>query len=209
MHSSASKSGKDAKLKWRYVTVLLQKLIFKYRNQPYKLLYLRLHLSINHLVTQFQPEHFNWKGKTVLIAEDDDLSRKLLNLYLVPTGLTLLWARNGVEAMELVRDNHHTNLVVLDIQMPLMNGLEVARNLKRDYGHIPVIIQTAYAVPEYIRACDEIGCDDYLTKPFERTKLLQAIQNQLVDANVACEPVIWAIFPTPIFFLWSISGNQP
>lgn len=151
------------------------------------LLYLRTHSRISHLVTQSQPEHFNWRGKTVLIAEDDDLSRKLLNLYLIPTGLTLLWARNGVEAMDLVRKNHDTSLVVLDIQMPLMNGLEVARHIKRDYNHIPVIIQTAYAVPEYSRVCDEIGCDDYLTKPFERTKLLQAIHNQLTAVDVVCE----------------------
>lgn len=137
------------------------------------------------LVTKSKPENFNWSDKTVLIAEDDALSRKLISLYLSPTGLNILWAKNGAEALELVRSHCQTDLALIDIQMPVLNGFEVARVLKRDHSHIPIIIQTAYAIPEYQRICSEIGCEVYLTKPFERTRLLEAIQERFLKSEVA------------------------
>ncbi|MDD2964133.1 MAG: response regulator [Bacteroidales bacterium] len=127
---------------------------------------------------------FNWSGKTVLIAEDDALSRKLMGLYLTPTGVKILWATTGAEALELIQEHTQTDLAVLDIQMPLVNGFDVARFLKRHHSHIPIIIQTAYALPEYRKLCHEIGCDDYITKPFEKNKLLESIQKQLTEVAV-------------------------
>lgn len=136
------------------------------------------------MVTNQKPVQFNWSDKIVLIAEDDSMSRRLLELYLAPTHVKILWATNGAEALELVRRNRNTNLALLDIQMPVMNGFEVAREIKRDYSYISIIIQTAFAVPEYQKTCREIGCEDYITKPYSMGKLLNAMQVQFSDVEV-------------------------
>ncbi|HAQ65210.1 MAG TPA: two-component system response regulator [Bacteroidales bacterium] len=136
------------------------------------------------MVSNQKPVQFNWSDKIVLIAEDDSMSRRLLELYLAPTRVKILWATNGAEALELVRRNRKTNLALLDIQMPVMNGFEVAREIKRDYNHISIIIQTAFAVPEYQKTCREIGCEDYITKPYSMGKLLNAMQVQFSDVEV-------------------------
>lgn len=127
---------------------------------------------------------FNWAQKTLLIAEDDALSRKLMSLYLSPTGINVLWAKNGAEALDLINENRQTDLALLDIQMPIVNGFDVARFIKQQYSHIPIIIQTAYAIPEYRKLCDEIGCEEYLTKPLDKNRFLSAIEQQLIETEV-------------------------
>ncbi|MDR3441367.1 response regulator [Telmatospirillum sp.] len=105
-------------------------------------------------------------GKTILIVEDDDLNMKLLHDLLEMRGYRTLQSRSGREAIDTVR-SQYPDLILMDIQLPDMSGLEVTRIVKEDpkLRHIPVVAVTAYALStdeERIRAG---GCDGYLSKP--------------------------------------------
>lgn len=120
--------------------------------------------------------------KTVLIVEDNELNMKLFNDLLEANGYQTLQSRNGVAAIELAR-KHKPHLILMDIQLPEVSGLEVTAWLKQDeeLRHIPVIAITAFAMKgdeEKIRAR---GCEAYLSKPISVTKFLETVRNYAGD----------------------------
>ncbi len=123
--------------------------------------------------------HHNWVGKRLLIAEDDDLTCKLLRLILSPTGIDCFWARTGLEAVNLAKEHDNIDLALLDIQMPELDGISATEILKQMNHRLPVIIQTAFAFNEYKTACQKAGCDEFITKPYEKTTLLQIMDQYL------------------------------
>ncbi len=121
----------------------------------------------------------NWTGKRLLIAEDDDLTCKLLRLILSPTGIDCFWAKTGLEAVNLVKEHANIDLALLDIQMPELDGISATEILKQMNNQLPVIIQTAFAFNEYRTACQKAGCDEFITKPYEKSTLLQLMDQYL------------------------------
>lgn len=121
----------------------------------------------------------NWTGKRLLIAEDDDLTCKLLRLFLSPTGIDCFWAKTGLEAVNLVKEHDNIDLALLDIQMPELDGISATEILKQMNNQLPVIIQTAFAFNEYRTACQKAGCDEFITKPYEKSTLLQLMDQYL------------------------------
>ncbi len=117
-------------------------------------------------------------GKRILIAEDDVFSLEMLVYQLKKTGATLFIARDGREALEEFQ-KHQVDLVLLDIQMPEMNGYEVLKELKPRENKIPFIAQTAYAMPEDIRSFRQAGFAGYLTKPVSQAKLFGMLEKYL------------------------------
>lgn len=120
--------------------------------------------------------------KTVLIVEDNELNMKLFNDLLEANGYTTLQSRNGVAAVDLAR-KHRPNLILMDIQLPEVSGLEVTAWLKQDeeLKHIPVIAITAFAMKgdeEKIRAR---GCEAYLSKPISVRTFLETVKNYAGD----------------------------
>ncbi|QLP97894.1 MAG: response regulator [Rhodoblastus sp.] len=120
--------------------------------------------------------------KTVLIVEDNEFNMKLFNDLLEANGYKTLQSRNGVAAVELAR-KHKPNLILMDIQLPEVSGLEVTAWLKQDeeLKHIPVVAITAFAMKgdeEKIRAR---GCEAYLSKPISVTKFLETVKNYAGD----------------------------
>jgi two-component system cell cycle response regulator DivK len=116
--------------------------------------------------------------KTVLIVEDNELNMKLFNDLLEANGYRTLQSRNGVAAVELAR-RHKPHLILMDIQLPEVSGLEVTAWLKQDeeLKHIPVVAITAFAMKgdeEKIRAR---GCEAYLSKPISVTRFLETVKN--------------------------------
>ncbi len=121
-------------------------------------------------------------SKTVLIVEDNELNMKLFNDLLEANGYTTLQSRNGMAAIDLAR-KHKPHLILMDIQLPEVSGLEVTAWLKQDeeLKHIPVIAITAFAMKgdeEKIRAR---GCEAYLSKPISVTKFLETVKNYAGD----------------------------
>lgn len=115
---------------------------------------------------------YNWDGKTILIAEDDISSIFYLKEILKDTGANLLIAKDGEKSIQLCRKHSNIDIVLMDIQMPLINGYEATRQIKALRNDLPVIAQTAYAMPEEKKRCFDSGCDDYIAKPISPFDLL-------------------------------------
>ena len=112
---------------------------------------------------------------TILIAEDDDLSTILLKKNLKGQNLTILCAENGWEAVELVQHHPEINLVLMDIKMPVMNGFEATRLIKKQRPDLPIIGQSAFTSKEERQKAIEAGCDDFITKPISKSELLEKL----------------------------------
>jgi len=122
---------------------------------------------------------YNWDGKLFLIAEDDKFSYKFLEGFLKQTGADVMHAADGHEAVNLCRNHETIDLVLMDIQMPEMNGLEATTAIKQFRKNIPVIAQTANAITEERQKCLEAGCDDFISKPININELYAKIDKWL------------------------------
>ena len=116
---------------------------------------------------------------TILIVEDDPTSTLLLQRNLKGQNLTILCAENGWEAVELVEHHPEINLVLMDIKMPVMNGYEATRLIKEQRPDLPVIAQSAFTSNEEREKARKAGCDSFITKPINKTELLELITKQL------------------------------
>lgn len=121
------------------------------------------------------------KSIRILVAEDEDsnftyLERVLRREY--GTG-NIVRARTGVEAIELLKSDGNFSIILLDIKMPVMSGLEAIKLLKEINSSIPVIAITAYAMAGDKELVIESGFDDYLAKPFEPNAVISTINNNL------------------------------
>jgi len=113
---------------------------------------------------------------TVVVADDDDVLRSLLVLNLEAEGMNVHEAQNGAQALQFAL-THQPDLIVLDVMMPVHDGLKVLRALKDEpsTANIPVILLTARAAPEEVEEGWRAGADFYVTKPFHMDKLLDFI----------------------------------
>ena len=84
-------------------------------------------------------------------------------------------AENGQVALEKFKEHNDFDLIVTDINMPIMNGLELIKNIREFNKEIPVIIMSAHTEPEYIKSAEELGVDNYLLKPFDFIKFINII----------------------------------
>ncbi|MFA5420004.1 MAG: response regulator [Bacteroidales bacterium] len=116
-----------------------------------------------------------FNNKKVLIVEDDIDSFHLLELILLKHGAVPVWAHNGKEAVDYCVDNELPWIVLMDLNMPLMNGLEATRILKRLFPDLPVIVQTAYTISDDVAKAKEAGCNDIVSKPIAISKLLNVL----------------------------------
>jgi two-component system, cell cycle response regulator DivK len=116
--------------------------------------------------------------RTILIAEDDEISFKFLDLVLTrKTKVNVIWAINGQIAVDYCKIYPHIDLVLMDIQLPVLDGVEAIREIKKVRPDLPIIVQTANAFNEEWDRCFEAGCDDYITKPVNLQDLMTRIEN--------------------------------
>ncbi|PPQ28077.1 two-component system response regulator [Rhodoblastus sphagnicola] len=120
--------------------------------------------------------------KKVLIVEDNELNMKLFNDLLEAHGYTTLQTKNGVEAVSLAR-THRPNLILMDIQLPEVSGLQVTQWLKDDptLAHIPVVAITAFAMKGDEEKILQGGCEAYLSKPISVVKFLETVRRFIGD----------------------------
>ncbi|MCX6179997.1 MAG: ATP-binding protein [Chlorobiales bacterium] len=116
---------------------------------------------------------------TLLIAEDDKVSAMLLIKSLKRENMTILTAGNGQQAVELVRSHPEINLVLMDIRMPVMNGFDATKQIKLFRPDLFIIVQTAFTSKEDSLKAREAGCDGFITKPVNKTELLELIHSLL------------------------------
>ena len=118
--------------------------------------------------------------KNVLIVEDNELNMKLFNDLLEANGYSTIQTRSGVEAVELTR-RHRPDLILMDIQLPEVSGLQVIRWIKDDaeLKHIPIIAITAFAMKGDEEKILQGGCEAYLSKPISVVKFLETVRTYL------------------------------
>jgi CheY-like chemotaxis protein len=115
----------------------------------------------------------DWKGRAILIAEDDDLNFRLVSEALRRTNIEIIRAKDGNETIALF--NEHSNridMVLMDIRMPEIDGYECTRIIKEKVPGMPVIAQTAYAMSGERLQSMHAGCDDYISKPMNMADLI-------------------------------------
>ena len=118
---------------------------------------------------------YNFAGKKILIAEDEETNYFYLETVLKRTGAILFRARNGDEAVKVCKDQPTIDLVLMDIKMPELNGLDATRLMREFNASLPIIAQTAYALVGERNKCLSAGCNDYISKPINRESLLKMI----------------------------------
>lgn len=125
------------------------------------------------------PSVFNWDDKAILIAEDELSNFELVKAFLKNTGCEIIHAKNGKESIDLLQKNH-VDLILMDIQMPVMNGYDAIRLIRKQWPAIPIIAQTAYAMAGEKEEILKSGSNAYLSKPIDKIVLLETIR-QLMD----------------------------
>lgn len=133
-----------------------------------------------------EPEDVNHKyylqklnGKTILIAEDEDLNFLLMAEFFKDANVNILHAENGKEAVELFMSNEGISLVIMDLKMPVMSGYDATIKIKKIRPKVPVIAQTAYAMSTDRANALSVGCDDYIAKPIVFEEFIKLISKYI------------------------------
>ena len=125
-------------------------------------------------------------AKTVLIVEDNELNMKLFHDLLEAHGYATVGTRNGIEALDLAR-KHRPDLILMDIQMPEMNGFEATsaiRAIEKAGSRVSIVAMTAHAMKGDRERCIAAGMDDYLSKPIRAKQLIELVEREAVPAAV-------------------------
>jgi CheY-like chemotaxis protein len=120
-----------------------------------------------------------WKEKTILIAEDELVNYMFLEVLFEDTGATLIHASDGQQAIELAKTHPEVELILMDIKMPNVNGLDATKAIKAFRPQTPIIAQTAYAMQDDEYKALQAGCNEYISKPIDANKLLSLMKKYL------------------------------
>lgn len=128
---------------------------------------------------EISDSHRKFNGIKILVAEDEDSSFRVIDRILNEYGIDTVRAVNGKEAVDMVSTSPGIRLVFMDIKMPVMNGIQATRTIKKQNPVLPVIATTAFAMPGDKQVFKEAGCDDYLSKPIKEEKIINLLSKYL------------------------------
>lgn len=117
--------------------------------------------------------------KTIIVAEDTASNFQLIKAYLKKTDINILWAKNGAEAIDILSKEEKIDLILMDIQMPVMDGIDAIEQIRKEGNQVPIIVQTAFSLSGEIEKSHIAGCNDCITKPIRKDELLSKIFNYL------------------------------
>jgi len=121
---------------------------------------------------------YNWEDKTILVVDDTKMNYILLKSQLRKTKVNTLWIDNGYEAVQFVKNGNKADLILMDIRMPVMDGIEASKIINETRPDIPVIIQTASVMGSAFEEISLSNCDDTIFKPIDAKILIEKISNQ-------------------------------
>lgn len=123
---------------------------------------------------------YSWNNRVVLITEDEEVNFYYLKTLLQRADAKVLRAKNGKEAVEIIREyNGGVDLILMDLNMPVMDGYEAMRIIKSSHPSIPIIAQTAYTMNNDRHRCLQAGFNDYIAKPINRMALYRMVNDNL------------------------------
>lgn len=143
------------------------------------MLVIGLKLEFDKVIKHSSSQHYNWNDKTILIADDIDINYIFLVEALKNTGAQTVRAKNGQEAIDIVKSGKQIDLILMDINMPLLNGFETTTIIKSINKNIPVIAQTAMNMEDAREKSQQAGCDDYILKPIRLKAFLSMLESYL------------------------------
>jgi len=120
----------------------------------------------------------NWENKIILVVDDTKMNFVVLKTQLRKTKANVVWMENGYDAVQYIKNGQKADLILMDIRMPVMDGIEASRTIKEVNPGIPIVIQTASVMGS---AYDDISfskCDDTIFKPIDGNQLIETIANQ-------------------------------
>jgi CheY-like chemotaxis protein len=123
--------------------------------------------------------HSDWTGKKILIVEDVETNMLFFKAALTRTKATLIWAKDGMEAISYVQSDKEINLVLMDLRMPNLDGFRATEAIKVIRPELPVIAQTTFTDDVDTDRLFKAGCDAYLPKPIHLEELLDTISRFL------------------------------
>ena len=124
-------------------------------------------------------QDYNWKGKKVLIVEDDPAGALLLSEILHKTNILIQVVESGSEAVEICSNDLGINILILDMQTPGISGYEAAKHIRKIRKDLPIIAQSAFVLQEEKKHAIEAGCNTFISKPINTFELLSTMQEFL------------------------------
>lgn len=115
--------------------------------------------------------NFSWQDKILLIAEDVQSNYHLLETLLKKTGINIMWVKNGLKAIEMTKKTKGIDLILMDIQMPVLSGYEATKEIRKTHKDLPIIAVTAFALEGDKEKILNAGCDNYISKPIRSKEL--------------------------------------
>ncbi|MEN8201422.1 MAG: response regulator [Bacteroidota bacterium] len=122
---------------------------------------------------------YKWDSKNILVVEDDESSAFLLGEILKGTGAHIDYTSDGEKAIEYIRQNPDTDLILMDIHLPQKDGFTATREIKSFAEDVVVIAQTAYVLSGNHQEARDAGCDEFITKPLKPAMLLDKMDGFL------------------------------
>jgi len=121
--------------------------------------------------------NYNFTNITILIAEDDKCNQFFFKAIFKPTNAKIIIAEDGQQAIEYLENNPDIQIALLDIKMPVLDGLKAARIIKNKFKNLPLIAQTAYSDQSQRKTALEAGFDQFITKPINQDELFKLIKS--------------------------------
>jgi CheY-like chemotaxis protein len=132
-------------------------------------------------LSEIEDCHYHWANRVVLITEDEEVNFYLLKAIFKRTEARIIRALNGREAVDIIEQyKGDIDLILMDLNMPVMDGYEAMRIIKSAYPEIPIIAQTAYTLTEDRNKCMKAGFNDYISKPINRLALFRLVNENLL-----------------------------
>ncbi|WP_461633035.1 response regulator [Labilibaculum euxinus] len=152
-----------------------------YVSLPYK----SIKQTISHTPSSPVPNSDKTRNFTILVAEDENINFLFLEILLseFDDKLTILRAKNGKEAIEICKTNNQIDLILMDIKMPVMNGIDATKKIRQLKYNLPIIAQTAYTTSQEKEEAIAAGCNDFISKPIKKEKLLALTSSYLMLKN--------------------------
>ena len=122
----------------------------------------------------------NWENKTIVVVDDTEINFVLIKTQLRKTKADIVWLKNGEEAIEFVQKQKIVDLILMDIRMPVLDGIEATKEIKLIAPEIPIVIQTASVMGDAYNDITTSNCDDVIFKPIIAAKLIEVINKQFV-----------------------------
>lgn len=122
------------------------------------------------------PKEPQSEKKIILIAEDEPINFMLLQKMLEKCERKVIWAKNGQEAVQIATSNPQVGIILMDIRMPIMDGITATQTIRKTLKELPIIALTAYTLSNEREKCTEAGTTAFLTKPVRPNELLPLIE---------------------------------